>query len=302
VVGPYIDQEELFKADSSYRSFQFNYILYQNGELYGKNGAEFIMDHVVWVDTCDIAHELPNNDERNYASTYILCDDGILYEKKPIYEQIDEYNREFLRYEIVKLAENVALPGQPFSSIKTGRVKTVGGFADVLETDWFAESVLWAVEKGITSGTSATTFTPERTCSVAEILTFLWRSQGEPTPKGPNPFTDVPEGKYYTDAAIWACEMGLVEGSVFNGDADCTRAMAVTYLWKLAGAPEAEGERLLNFSDMPYELKSPITWAVDNGITNGVGKDSQGFGRFAPDNTCTRAQIVTFLYRAYGDD
>lgn len=77
--------------------------------------------------------------------------------------------------------------------------------------------------------------------------------------------------------------------------------MVVTYLWKLAGAPEADGSSLLPFSDTPYEMKSPITWAAENNITKGLGKDSQGFDRFGPYNTCTRAQIVTFLYRAYAN-
>ena len=302
VVGPYVDEGVLREKNGS-ETYSFNYILYNDGKLYGKNGSEFIMDHVAWVDVCPTTDGIAGIDERNYASTYILRDDGVLFERKPVRDMTDPFNQKFLYYEIVQLAENVAIPGQPLDSLKNNSTKKIGGFADVLETDWFADPVLWAVGQQITTGTTATTFTPERTCTVAEILTFLWRAKGKPAPTAANPFTDVPEGQYYTDAAIWAYENGLVEGSLFNGGADCTRAMAVTYLWKLAGAPEADKQSLLPFADMPYTLKDPITWAVENNVTNGVGRsnDSYNLPLFAPDITCTRAQIVTFLYRAYAN-
>lgn len=172
----------------------------------------------------------------------------------------------------------------------------VGGFSDVYERNYFADSVLWAVEERITEGTSKTTFSPNATCTRAQILTFLWRAAGSPQPEGENPFADVGEADYYLQPAVWACEQGLVSGGVLDGGQPCTRADVVTYLWKLAGAPEVGTH---GFSDVPAEgdRAQAVAWAVEKGITSGTGT-----GRFSPDAACTRAQIVTFLYRDFGQD
>lgn len=166
-------------------------------------------------------------------------------------------------------------------------------FSDVSETAYYAQPVQWAVEKGITAGTSSTTFSPDATCTTAEILTFLWRSQGQPEPSIKNPFPDVAAGAYYADAAVWAYEKGLISGSAFGGDIPATRAATVTYLWKLAGGPDAGPAA---FSDVApsAEYAQAVAWAVSQDITGGTGG-----GNFSPDMTCTRSQIVTFLYRAY---
>ena len=116
---------------------------------------------------------------------------------------------------------------------------TVGGFADVKENDYFATPVAWAVNKTITAGTSATTFSPNQNCTVAQILSFLYRAYGSPKVSGSNPFSDVKSSDYYYSAALWAAEKGMVTGSTFGGDRPCTRAMAVTYMWKAAGSPFA---------------------------------------------------------------
>ncbi len=170
-------------------------------------------------------------------------------------------------------------------------VATVGGFTDVQEGAYFADPVLWAVDNGVTSGTSATTFSPDNTCTTAEIITFLWRASGSPAASGGNPFSDVPAGAYYEQAALWAHENGLVSGSTFNGGTPCTRAATVTYLWKLAGQPAAEAAA---FADVPAgaEYAQAVAWAVQEGVTSGTSSTT-----FSPDDTCTRAQIVTFLYR-----
>ncbi len=167
-------------------------------------------------------------------------------------------------------------------------------FCDVSDTAYYAEPVNWAIKHGITTGTTETTFSPDATCTKAQILTFLWRANGQPAPAVSNPFTDVSEGDYFYQAALWAYEKGLVEGGVFNESQPCTRAMTVTYLWKLAGSPEAMPS---SFSDVDStaEYAAAVAWAVSEGITNGTSETN-----FSPLATCTRAQIVTLLYRAIG--
>ena len=167
-------------------------------------------------------------------------------------------------------------------------VPTVGGFTDVKTGDYFADPVLWAVEKKITAGTSATTFAPNATCTQSQILTFLWRAKGEPKPTG-----TVSGTQYYATAAQWAKEQGLTDN--FSAEADCTRAMVVTYLWKLAGSPKTGTS---DFTDIPAnaDYAQAVAWAVEQGITSGTGN-----GRFSPNSTCTRGQIVTFLYRAFAN-
>ena len=166
------------------------------------------------------------------------------------------------------------------------------GFGDVPSGAYFADAVNWAVKQKITSGTTDRTFSPYQTCTTAQILTFLWRAAGSPEPAGENPFTDVDEGAYYCKAALWAAEQGLISGTRFQGGSPCTRAQTVTYLWKLAGSPAADGAA---FADVPAgtDQAQAAAWALSKGVTNGTTAAT-----FAPDNTCTRAQIVTFLYRA----
>ncbi len=164
-------------------------------------------------------------------------------------------------------------------------------FTDVAESDYYYAPVQWAVENGVTTGTSDTTFSPASTCTTAQILTFLWRAVGEPAPAGENPFSDVAEDVYFADAAAWAHEQGLVSGETFNGDSPCTRSAVVTYLWKLAEEPEAEAAAFTDVAaDADYA--QAVAWAVSEGVTTGTSETT-----FSPDATCTRGQIVTFLYR-----
>ena len=184
----------------------------------------------------------------------------------------------------VKGVDASTLPGQP-----------AGSFTDVASTAYYADAVKWAVDKGITTGTTATTFAPDTTCTTGQILTFLWRAKGSPVPTAANPFTDVAESDYYYKAALWAAEKGLVEGATFGASTPCTRSATVTYLWKLAGEPTAAKEG--GFADVPRgaSYAKAVAWAVDKGITSGTSATT-----FAPDTTCTRGQIVTFLYRDMG--
>lgn len=170
------------------------------------------------------------------------------------------------------------------------------GFSDVKTSDWFYDAVNWAVDQGITSGTGNNAFSPNQTCNNAQILTFLWRAAGKPSASGSNPFRNVSSSDYYYTPVLWASEKGLISGSSFDAEASCTRAMAVTYIWKAKDMPFSMAPA--SFNDVPVEqmeLSMPVAWAVENGITSGTGNNT-----FSPNKTCTRAEIVTFLLRAYG--
>lgn len=188
----------------------------------------------------------------------------------------------------VKATGNVkaALPGA-----FTVSVPAKPAFTDVADSAYYAASVAWAVEKGITAGTTETTFSPNNTCTTAQILTFLWRAKGQPEPTIANPFSDVAESAYYYKAALWAYENGMVSGTTFGGGTPCTRSATVTYLWKLAGSPDAAPS---TFTDVASgaEYAPAVAWAVEKGVTGGTTATT-----FSPDNTCTRGQIVTFLHR-----
>ena len=168
-------------------------------------------------------------------------------------------------------------------------------FADVSAGDYFAEPVAWAVDHEITNGTSATTFSPNATCTRAQILTFLWRAAGSPESVAflSNPYLDIAEDAYYYQAALWAKEYGMVESVQFSPNTPCTRAATVEYFWKYDGWNFADD---VSFSDVSAgtELAEAVSWAVTYGITNGTGKNT-----FSPETTCTRGQIVTFLYRYF---
>ena len=172
---------------------------------------------------------------------------------------------------------------------------TVGGFADVKAADYCADPVLWAIKKGITNGTTAYTFSPNAKCSRGHILTFVWRSLGSPEPTIANPYSDVTASDWFYKSALWAYEKGYYTGAVFSGNTDCTRGEAVTYLYKGVGA-DAMGQYLsAGFTDVPASspYANAVNWAVWAKVTNGVSAN-----QFGPNETCTRGQIVTFLWRA----
>ena len=170
------------------------------------------------------------------------------------------------------------------------------GFNDVKPGDYFYDAVSWAVEKGITTGTSATTFSPNASCTRAQIVTFLWRASGSPEPKtASNPFTDVAANAYYCKAVLWAVENGITTGTsatTFSPDAPCTRAQGVTFLWRANGSKAASAAA--SFTDVASDAyyAPAVAWAAEQNVTGGVGN-----GLFSPDTTCTRAQIVSMLYR-----
>ena len=169
-------------------------------------------------------------------------------------------------------------------------------FVDVKSGDYYYDAVLWAAKNGITSGTDAVHFSPEQPCTRAQIVTFLWRAAGAPEPKAMSSFADVSTDAYYAKAVAWAVENGITTGTgdgKFSPDATCTRAQSVTFLFRAIGKlVDSKAE----FSDVLADsyYANAVDWAVENGVTNGIGD-----GLFGPNNSCTRAQIVTFLYRAY---
>ena len=169
-------------------------------------------------------------------------------------------------------------------------------FYDVPNGAYFYEAVKWAVKNGITNGVGNDLFAPEQPCTRAQIVTFLWRAAGSPEPKGTAAgMTDVVPGSYYAKAVAWAVENGITTGTAegtFSPDATCTRAQAVTFL---ARAQNAKATGKTAFSDVPADsyFADAVAWAQANGVTTGTSETT-----FSPDSDCTRAQIVTFLYRA----
>ena len=190
-----------------------------------------------------------------------------------------------------------AITTQPKSaSVKEGADVT---FSDVPEGAYYTDAVAWAVEKGVTSGTSGTTFSPNADCTRAQIVTFLWRAAGSPAPKSKeSAFTDVVAGSYYETAVQWAVENGITSGTsatTFSPNAACTRAQTVTFLWRSQKSPaDGAANSFTDVADGTYYTDA-VKWAVKNGITSGTSTTT-----FSPNADCSRAQIVTFLYRCLG--
>ena len=169
-------------------------------------------------------------------------------------------------------------------------------FYDVPNGAYFYEAVKWAVKNGITTGVGNDLFAPEQPCTRAQIVTFLWRAAGSPEPKTMSSFTDVPASAYYAKAVAWAVENGITNGmtaTMFAPDATCTRGQSVTFLHR---ALKGTASSSANFTDVKSDAfyADAINWAVANNVTNGTSNTT-----FSPDADCTRAEIVTFLYRAY---
>ena len=198
------------------------------------------------------------------------------------------------KYTFTMPASKVTVEAMFKASAPTGK----NPFTDVPAGSYYEDAVIWAVDKGITTGTSATTFNPNGICTRAQAVTFLWRAAGSPAAKSSAmPFADVKAGSYYYDAVLWAVENGITKGTsdtMFSPDATCTRAQIVTFLWRSQKSPAAG---MANpFADVAADTYyiDAVLWAVKHNITVGTT-----FSIFSPDEECTRAQIVTFLYRAH---
>ncbi len=196
----------------------------------------------------------------------------------------------------------VEFDGVTYTDTKTETIPATGlvnPFVDVKEGDFFYDAVLWAFyhDPQITSGTSKTKFSPAKTCTREQVVTFLWRAKGCEEPKNTeNPFKDVPADAYYTKAVLWAVENGITNGkskTKFGVGDPCTREQVVTFLWRAEGEPEHEpvDNPFTDVSETAYSYNA-ILWAVEKGITNGTSKT-----KFSPAKTCTRGEVVTFLWR-----
>ena len=264
-------------------------------DKYGYIGVGFLNSKpAYWVqlfsDSAEFTNVTTSTGKTNFASEaemlreYLICTDknGVV-SYLPI--DIDVMTKDGNSYTLKLSGKTVTLT--------VGGTQSIGTFNDVKPTDWFADAVAWAVEENITTGTSATTFSPANTCTRAQILTFLWRAVGSPKQSGANPFSDVKTTDYFYDAALWASKNGMVSGDTFGGSTPCTRSSTVIYLWKNAGSPKTEVSTV--FTDVPAssEYAQAVAWAVKNGITTGTSATT-----FSPNTTCTRGQIVTFLNRA----
>ena len=186
--------------------------------------------------------------------------------------------------------------GKATVKVRYEKLAEISPFDDVPVDSYYYEAVKWAVESGITTGISERLFGPKQPCTRAQVVTFLWRAAGSPEPAGKAGFTDVPDDAYYAKAVAWAVEKGIatgIGGGLFAPKQACTRGQIAAFLWRAAGSPAPKGTG--SFADVSadaYYAKA-IAWAVENGITTGIGD-----GLFAPKDACTRAQIVTFLYRS----
>lgn len=236
--------------------------------------------------------------ELGYQLSTLLISDN--YGKKLALQPANESGNQFqftmpdsdvwVKAEFVLTSDTHVTPN--IGSNNNPKIETTNYFWDVSVSDYFFDAVQWAVGQDITSGTSSTSFSPNQTCTKAEIITFIWRAAGSPEPKITNPFSDIAPQDYFYKSAIWAYENNIVEGSRFAPYDPCTRAMAVDFLWKHAGCPRVATSA--NFSDVDRraDYERALGWALEKGITSGTSSTT-----FSPNQTCTRAQIVAFLYR-----
>ena len=203
--------------------------------------------------------------------------------------------------EILVEQEVIEALGHDFINGECSRCDAVkdAPFTDVPVGAFYFDPVEWAVEEGITTGATDTTFDPNGNCLRGHVVTFLWRAAGSPEPTTTeNPFTDVKEGDFFYKAVLWAVEKGITNGTSateFSPYKECNRAQVVTFLWRAEGSPASAAE--VSFTDVkPGQFyTAAVAWAVENGITNGMGD-----GIFGVSTVCNRAQVVTFLYRAMG--
>lgn len=186
--------------------------------------------------------------------------------------------------------------GIPYTILDDGEVPSDQGvFSDVPSDAYYAQSVAWAVENGITSGTGKGKFSPDAACTRAQAVTFLWRLEGSPSASPSSKFTDVSSNAYYSQAVNWAVQQGITSGTGenrFSPDAVCSRAQIVTFLYRAAHSPSVSDSSTFSDVTAGAYYENAVKWAVENEITSGTGK-----GRFSPADNCARGQIVTFLYR-----
>lgn len=248
-----------------------------------KSGSKTISDFDGGLITVSLPYELPEGQDPAGVVVWFLDDNGNITPCETMYD---------LR------SETVIFTTRHFSKYVIGYEEPMA-FTDVAEGAYYYDAVAWAVKNGVTSGTSDTTFGPDISCTRAQMVTFLWRANGSPVVNYAMTFTDVPVNAYYAEAVRWAVSEGITGGTsatTFSPDTTCTRGQMATFLYRANGSPAVtSGE---TFSDVAADAyyADAVTWAANEGITAGTGN-----GQFSPDAPCTRAQIVTFLFRDSGE-
>ena len=251
---------------------------------YGVTALEDASDREL---AASVAETIPAGEtvtERTVTLTGLKPDTVYVYRTYVTLEQSGEAESQDYIFTTAKSDVTPAAPTNPFTDVPTG--------------EYYYDPVLWAVNHvpQITKGTSDTTFSPDATCTRGQVVTFLWRAMGEPEPTTTaNKFSDVATSDYFYKAVLWAVEKGITLGTsdtTFSPNDPCTRAHVVTFLWRAEGQPQASGTN--PFADVAngQYYYSAVLWAVSKNITQGTSATT-----FSPDNPCTRAQIVTFLYR-----
>ena len=230
------------------------------------------------------------------SPTFIGLTSGTTYTFYVRYAATDNYNASLASDAVKFTTRRHSSPSTPVTPDPEPTPDNSTSFADVPANAYFADAVKWAVDKGITNGLSDTMFGPYASCTRAQIVTFLWRAAGSPEPKTAVSFADVPAGSYYAKAVAWAIENGITNGmteTTFAPNATCTRGQSVTFLYR---ALKGTASGSTNFTDVKSDAfyADAINWAVANNVTNGTSNTT-----FSPNADCTRAEIVTFLYRAY---
>lgn len=257
-----------------------------------------IPDTVVFIGDCAFyrcgrlgsigAVKIPDSVTFMVGNPFDGCHENLTLEYSGSKEGFEEITSNFFSWDKIKVTYGKQSgPQQSGPSVSKN-------FSDVKASAYYFDSVQWAVQNGITAGTGATTFSPDKTCTTAEILTFLWRASGSPTPMSRSSFRDIKPSDFYYKAALWAKQNEMVTGGAFNGDTPCTRSATVTYLWILSGRPSIGSASKFTDVSGNADYAAAVAWAVDRGITAGTSAAT-----FSPDTTCTRAEIATFLYRAY---
>ena len=196
--------------------------------------------------------------------------------------------------------ESIAQRALPYYPMEQVYNAATGFFQDVPRGEYYTEPVGWALRKGITNGTSSVDFSPMADCTRGQVVTFLWRAAGGPKPTGTrHPFSDVKPSDYYYNAVLWAVEKGITNGTsptTFSPNSPCTRGQVVTFLWRYAGMPKTSGSNPFSDVKTGEYYYDAVLWASGKNVTNGTSPTT-----FSPNNTCTRGQIVTFLFRAIAE-
>ena len=275
---------------------------YDAGEAYGKNWFKAkSLNRVAITEVNGKAFDAKatyavitsNANFNGMDSSYIFKDAAAANGKSMITTAVV---RDIVWMYIDEVLENVV--GTDYAKAQ-GRIALIGNaFKDAAAGQYYTDAIAWAVSHGVTEGTTATTFSPDKTCTRAQTITFIWRAAGSPAPAAAtHTFTDIKEGAYYYNAVLWAVENGITEGTsvtAFSPDAVVSRAQVVTYLYRAAKSPAVNETVTFTDTASGSYYENAVRWAFENKITEGMSATS-----FAPAQACTRAQIVTYLYRYY---